>query len=333
MTPTIWRAAMNSLSNITDLIRRAKSALLIAHVSPDGDTLGSALGLAFALRQAGLRVRVACADPVPHELRFLPGSDEITAQPWVDEEIILIIDASDLERIGSLYQGDVFARIPVGNVDHHVTNQLFGQVNYVEPRASTAELALDLVTQLGVTLDATIASCLLTGVMSDTLGFRTSNASAETLRAAAQLVDAGASLKAVADAVFNHRSMAMLRVWGPALANAQFSDGILWVEISQNLLRAAHADESASRGLANFVSTFDGAKVSAVFRELRDHQTEISLRSTPDVDVSRVALSFGGGGHPQAAGCTVAGDLAQVRDDVLRALRREIAATERELGK
>lgn len=324
---------MNSLSSMTDLIRRAQSALLITHVSPDGDTLGSALGLVFALRQIGLRARVACADPVPHELRFLPGSDEITAQPWVDEEIILTIDASDLERIGSLYQDDVFARIPVGNVDHHVTNRLFGQVNYVEPRASTAELALELVNQLGVTLDTTIASCLLTGVMSDTLGFRTSNASAETLRAAAQLVDAGASLKAVADAVFNHRSMAMLRVWGPALANAQFADDILWVEISQNLLQAAHADESASRGLANFVSTFDGAKVSAVFRELRDHQTEISLRSTPDVDVSRVALSFGGGGHPQAAGCTVAGDLAQVRDDVLRALRREIAATERELGK
>jgi len=314
------------LNDIADLIRCAHSALLIAHVSPDGDTLGSALGLVHVLRKMGIRARVACADPTPYELRFLPSSGEITAQPWTDEEIILTIDASDLERIGALYQEDVFARVPIGNIDHHATNLMFGRVNYVEQRASTAELVLELATRLGVVLDATIASCLLTGIVSDTLGFRTSNTSVETLRAATQLVEAGASLKTISDAVFNHRSLAMLRLWGPVLADARLADGILWVEVTQEILQITRADDAASRGLANFLSTFDGAQASAVFRELKDRRVEVSLRSIPGVDVSRVALDLGGGGHPQAARCTVVGDLADVREQVLNSLRQAITA-------
>jgi phosphoesterase RecJ-like protein len=141
------------------------------------------------------------------------------------------------------------------------------------------------------------------------------------LRATVRLVDAGASLPAIMDAVFNHRPLELLRLWGLAMAAAQVADGVLWVEVSQEMLRQAQATPAAAKGLANFMSTFDGPCVTVILRELETRQVEVSFRSRPSVDVSGVALAFGGGGHPQASGCLVSGRLRDVRDRVLAALQ------------
>jgi len=318
----------HSLSEIRGLVEKAHRVLLISHVMPDGDTLGSALGLAWALRKRGLEARLSCADPVPKQLRFLPGSREYAPRPKTDEDAILVIDSSDLERIGSIYDAEAFAAVPVVNIDHHVTNLHFGQINLVEPRAATAELILELVNYLDIPLDARIATCLLTGLVTDTQGFRIHSTTSDSLRAASTLMDAGASLAEIVEAAFNHRSLPMLRLWGLALASIQDSGGVFWTEISQDLLRRVGADQEASRGLANFLGTLDGAPISAVFRELQDGQVDVSLRSSVGVDVSRVALAFGGGGHTQAAGCLVRGALAEVRERLLAALRQALAARE-----
>jgi phosphoesterase RecJ-like protein len=317
---------MQSLSEIGDIVNRAHRVLLIAHAVPDGDTLGSALGLAWALRKRDIEARLSCADAVPRQLRFLPGWQDFAARPRTDEDAILVIDASDLERIGSLYDAAAFAAVPVVNIDHHVTNLHFGSTNLVQPKAATAELVLEVIRYLRIPLDATIATCLLTGLVTDTLCFRTNSTTADSLRVAALLVEAGAPLAQIADLAFNHRSLPMLRLWGRALANIQNADGVFWTEISQSLLRQVGADQEASRGLANFLGTVDEAPVSAVFRELEGGQVEVSFRSSAGIDISAVALSFGGGGHAQAAGCLLTGGLSEVRERVLAALRQAIVA-------
>ncbi len=306
---------------IAEHLGRVERVLVVSHISPDGDTLGSSLGLAWALRGRGLSVRLACADPVPPELHFLPGHEAYTADGPGDEQLILVVDASDLERIGRVYRADRFAAVPVVNIDHHVTNLRFGDLNYLDPKASTAELILDLLTAWGAEIDKIVATCLLTGMVTDTRGFRTNSATAEVLRATVRLVDAGASLPAIMDAVFNHRPLELLRLWGLAMAAAQVADGVLWVEVSQEMLRQAQATPAAAKGLANFMSTFDGPCVTVILRELETRQVEVSFRSRPSVDVSGVALAFGGGGHPQASGCLVSGRLRDVRDRVLAALQ------------
>ncbi len=316
-------ATMSSnLSEIGDLVDRARRALIIAHRMPDGDTLGSALGLAWALRKRGIEARLSCADPVPGEFRFLPGSEAYAAQRKSDEDAIWAIDCSDLERLGSIYHPGDFASVPVVNIDHHVTNCRFGNINLVAEKGATAELVLEVINYLGIPLDATIAECLLAGVVTDTVGFRTSNTNAESLRAAVTLMEAGASLAKVVDAVFNHRPLVTLRLWGAAMAAAQCEEHILWVEISQDLLHAANADAEAVKGLANFLATFDGAQVAVVMRETENGRVDVSMRSTPDLDVAAVALMLGGGGHSRAAGCLMQGTLPEARERILAAIRQ-----------
>jgi phosphoesterase RecJ-like protein len=312
-----------TLNDIRALLEQVQRVLIVSHIMPDGDTLGSALGLAWALRARGIEARLSCADEVPADFAFLPGLADYAVRPLTDEQAVLVVDSSDLERIGSIYGEAAFARVPVVNIDHHVTNLSFGNINLIVPKASTAELVLDVITFLEIPLDQRIATCLLTGVVTDTRGFRTSNTTADTLRAAVRLVEAGAPLSEITDAVFSHRSLDTLRLWGPALSNVQRRGRIVWAEITQEMLREAGVDISAAGGLVNFLSSFHEAQVAIVFRELEDGRVDVSMRAIPALDVSQVALAFGGGGHPQAAGCTVVGTLPDVRERIIAALQEQ----------
>ena len=316
---------MNNLCEIAKTVKHAKRALLISHIMPDGDTIGSALGLAWALRKRGIEARPSCDSPVPSTLLFLPGSADYERRHRTDEDVIFVIDCSDIDRMGSIYDAKAFAQVPVVNVDHHVTNTHFGDIELVIPKASTAEIVVDLLEYLDIPLDKTIATCLLTGVVTDTQGFRTSNTTADVLRTACTLIDAGASLTQVTDEAFNHRSMATLHLWGHAFADAQLTDGILWSEITQDLMKEAGGDSTTSSGLVNFMSSFDEVRVAVLFRELETKQVDVSFRSSPGIDVSGIALAFGGGGHAQASGCIIKGDLKDVRKRVLSALHELVA--------
>ena len=316
---------MSDLRELRSLVANMRRALVVSHISPDGDTIGSALALARALRQRGVVVRLSCADPVPAELRFLPGSVEFAATHWSDEDAIVVVDTSDTERLGSIHDADAFARVLVVNIDHHVTNVGYGDINLVSQKASTAELVAELLEFWGIALDPEIATCLLTGLVTDTQGFRTGNTTADTFGAAQRLVAAGASLSKVMDAAFNHRSLGAMRLWAAALWQAKLEDGLMWLEVTQSLLKSIGVGPEACKGLVNFASTVHEAKVVIVFREQDDGTVDVSFRSTAAHDVSRIALSLGGGGHPQAAGCLVPGPFGEARELVLRLVRRSLA--------
>jgi len=312
---------MSPKSEIRAVLERCGSALIISHVNPDGDTIGAALGLAWALRSRGMIVRLSCADPVPPALRYLPGAEDYAARSLADEDCVIAVDVADLGRLGTVYDPARDGRVPLIVIDHHITNPRFGTVNLVMERSSTAELVLELIDALGITLDVRMATCLMAGLVTDTQGFRTPNVSAETFATAGRLIAAGANVPEIMRAAFRQRSKASLAVWGQALSGARCEGGLVWTAVTREMLAGnANHDDTVS-GLANFLASVQGARIAAVFHETDAEHVEVGLRSVPGVDVAAVARRFGGGGHPQASGFTATGTLDEVLAEVLPALR------------
>ena len=296
-----------------EFIARYRRLGMALHVSPDGDSLGSNMGLAHALRQAGHEVTVFSADPLPDNLLpFLAGSPGGGPRigpppPGPPPDAWVILDTSDLARLGSIYtaQAPLFTSLPVLNVDHHPTNTQFGTVNVVESTAAAvAEQVPLLIEALGLDLDRETATWLLLGLVTDTLGFRTSSTTARTMATAARLMAVGADLYTVVDTVFGTRPLAQVMLWSRALAGVKTDGRTLWTTVNREMLRESGAKEEEAEGIASFLAGVRSMQVFALLKE-RGDGTRVSLRSNPGVDVSGIARYFGGGGHKQAAGCTI----------------------------
>ncbi|MCR4408448.1 MAG: bifunctional oligoribonuclease/PAP phosphatase NrnA [Anaerolineae bacterium] len=305
------------------LINKAQRILLICHTNPDGDAVGSLLGMGWAMRELGKQCVLACSDPVPPIYHYLPGSEMVTSQPQGPFDLIITLDCSDLRRLGSVYESSHLSGVPIINIDHHITNANFGTVNLVDAKAtSTAEVVLGLLRHLGISLNQTIATCLLNGIVTDTRGFSTPNTTRKSMEAAIALMDAGAPLAKITDQVFNRRPLADIRLWAEALHTVRLEGPIIWAEITPAMRLECGFTEEGDAGLANFLITANEAEIAVVFSQQTDGRIEVGMRSVPSVDVSTVALDFGGGGHPQAAGFSINGSLGEVREQVIAALKQ-----------
>jgi phosphoesterase RecJ-like protein len=327
---------LDAVARIRAQLDIARRILLVTHVDPDGDAIGSLLGLGWLLRGLGKEVTLHCQDPVPEHYLWLPGSLDIVrnsgvpapAQPHESAqpgryELGISLDCSDPQRMGTALSPSL---LPLINIDHHVTNTRFGTVNWVEPGSvATAQMVLALADTSGWTLTQPAAVCLLTGIVTDTRGFRTSNVDALAMRSALRLVEAGAPLSSVVRQTLEQRPLTSVQLWGEAIGDLRLEDGILWTEVTRSLIQRWGAPDDASSGLINFLTGVREAKVIAVFTERGDGVIDVGLRSAPGYDVAQVALRLGGGGHPQASGCTLQGRLERVRERVLREVRSSLA--------
>lgn len=303
------------------LLQQARRPLVIGHVAPDGDAIGSLLGLGWAMKEMGKWPTLACADPVPASLQFLPGAGEIVSKRKGDEDLIVSLDSSDLLRLGSLYDEALFAQLPVINIDHHITNVRFGNEQLIEPTAvSTTQIVYGLLRRLDWPVSPWSAACLLTGLITDTRSFRTSNTNAEALRTAVALLEAGAPISEINEHLNHGMPMGVVTLWGKVLSTAQMKGGIIWVEVSRELQRECGVSGSDAAGLVSFVAGVREAQIAVMLTEKPDGRVEVGIRSVPGVDVSTVALDLGGGGHRQAAGCTLPGPMESVRETVLARL-------------
>ncbi len=315
------------------LILDARDILVLCHSSPDGDAIGALLGLGRVLEALGKRATLACADPVPREYEFLPGVGEIVRRPQGPFDLVIALDSSDLARLGDSYDSAQLEHLPLLNVDHHVTNTQFGTVNWVDAAsASTCEMVLLLADKLGVPLTPPIATCLLTGVVTDTRGFSTPNTSLHALQAAVRLVAAGANLPNIAYRTLMERPFESLRMWGQVFTDAHLEDEIVWASLPLQLVEETDPSTNGLRGLVSFLIGTEEARIAALLTEREHGRVEVSLRSKEGVDVSAVALALGGGGHPRAAGCTVEGTLSEVEQSVLKELRALLEAEKRADG-
>ncbi len=315
---------MNVKQQIAQRLQQAERPVLICHVSPDGDALGAMLGLAIALRRMGKHPDTACQDAVPTTFHYLPDSDQVTAQPTGKHDLIVSLDCSDVRRMGTPYQllPSQSKSTPLINIDHHVTNLNFGQLNWVDPSAvATAEMILELLEVMAVPLDADVAICLLTGIVCDTRGFRTTNTSPKVMAAATRLMEAGANLPDITTRVFSHRPLAAVRLWAQALQETHLEGRILWSVITREMRTQSAYDINGDAGLVSFLGDVTEADIAVVFTEKDSGEIDVSMRANAGLNVSQVALSLGGGGHPRAAGCTLDILLQEAIDTVLPALQ------------
>jgi phosphoesterase RecJ-like protein len=298
----------------------------MCHVSPDGDAVGSLVGLGRALRRIGLAPILACSDPIPDTLNFIPGSDGIVGQVDAPFDLAIALDSSDVKRLGHFPKLPGFSDVPLLNIDHHSTNLNFGDVDLVDVRtSSTAEIVLRLLDTLAVPLDADTATALLTGIVGDTRGFRTNNVTPQVLEAALRLMKAGASLPYVSLHALDSRPTAAIRLWRTALARLRIEDRAIWASIPLAARREAGYEGSGDASLVSFLISAEDADAAAVFVERDDGCVDVGLRAKPDFDVAQVALQFDGGGHTLAAGCTLPGPLEEAQGRLLAALKISLA--------
>lgn len=320
MSVTDWEKAEGYL-------RRADRILAITHVQPDGDAIGSTLGFAHALRGMGKVVAIADQDRPHPRFNYLAGVKDFKQVPEGKFDLVVSIDSSDLERLGTPYMPAQQGKLPLVVFDHHITNTQFGTLNVVEPQtASCAEVILKLIRRLGAPLTPDIAAALLTGIVTDTLAFRTSNVTPSTLAAAMELMSAGASLTDITREALVLRPLDQIKFLGAGIAAAEMTpEGIVYTRLTRKLRQSVgNTDDRGDAGLVGTLITASEAKIAAAFVELLDGRVEVGFRAAPGYDVSQTAMEFGGGGHPAAAGCTLPGPMRDVVNQVLTRLRQEI---------
>ncbi len=307
------------------LLRPAQNVVVVTHVAPDGDAIGSLLGLMWMLRRMGKRVTPVVDEGVPPEFAFLPGAEEV--RPALDgnvqPDLIIAVDCGDSGRMG---QAGAVARASGAsliNLDHHITNTYFGDANLVDPcTVASAEGVLDWLEQLGVALDREIATCLLTGIVTDTLCFRTDNVTAAVFGKAQRLIEAGAPYSEITQRTVMRMPFEALGLWAAVLPRMRLEEeGILWVAIDRPTRQALNYNDARDGGLVSLLISADRARIAAVFREKDDGRVEIGFRAVPGYDVAGVAAQLGGGGHALAAGCTIDGPLNVAVERTLALLR------------
>jgi phosphoesterase RecJ-like protein len=313
---------------VVRLLRDAREIYLGTHIRPDGDALGTLLGLALALEAQGRRVARLCADRVPENYLFLRRADSVSAKPpdW-PAQVGIVVDCDGLSRLGDLEPA--FASLShLVAIDHHATDRSFGSERLVDSRAgATGEIVYDLLAAMGIKPDAHIATCLFTAILTDTGRFCYGNTTARSLHIGADLVECGADPHAISRRVYGERSVAATHLLGRALSRLSHDAGsqVVTSMLTPRDLQEIGAAPSDTEGIIDHLRSIGGARVALLIVEGENREARVSLRSDGRVDVSEIALDFGGGGHMMAAGCTIPGRAEQVREVVLAAVQRSLA--------
>ncbi len=318
---------MSSAADVAAAIRAHDHFLLTSHARPDGDAIGSQLAMAFALDALGKRVRLINKDAVPGAYRGFPGAERIIvadAVPALDgvapeAEATIVMECGDLKRpeVAGLERPTVI------NIDHHIGNSMYGTVNWFDASAAAcAEMVADVIDALGVTWTTDIASHLYLGIATDTGGFRHGPISERTFRICARVAATGVAPAQLSREIFDSFSIGRIRLTG-ALLNAMelHHDGRLAVlYYDDELLAACGATSDDTDGLVNLPLGAKEVMAVALVRKQTDTQYRVSMRSKGDVSVRAVAVQFGGGGHVNAAACSVPGSLTDVTQSIVRAI-------------
>lgn len=289
--------------------------ILLVTSPPDGDSIGSALAFSRYLDQKGKRHRIFCKSKLPQSLMFLPGSENISADTTIFQEkrfdCIVVFDAGDLKYAGidTFLAESKFPRPFIICFDHHSYSQFFGDINAIDQKASsTTQVIYNFFHQNGVLIDKEMATCLLTGILTDTGAFSNPATTFQSLEIAAELLKSGVRFSKVAAKTLKNKSINTLRLWGEALNRLRLNPdfGIATTVITQADFERFGASEEEVEGIANFLNSLDGVRAVLVLKEMSDGKVKGSFRTSQEgVDVSRLAVAMGGGGHKKAAGFTV----------------------------
>lgn len=302
------------------LLERATSIAIITHVRPDGDAIASLLALNLSLNETGKHATAVLRDEVPLRFKGLPGAEFIQDTFEQNSDLLIAVDCADLSRM-SLPADKKQLTVHI-NIDHHPTNPKFGNVNIVDPiAASTTQVLYELMPELGLPITLEVATNLLAGLVTDTIGFRTDNVTPRVLRMAADLVEVKAPLATIYEKGLTQQTYASVKYWGCGLFRLERDDKIIWTSLHLEDRTKVGYQGNDDADLTNLLSSVEGVDVAIIFIEQPGGSVKVSFRSRENVNVADLAAKFGGGGHAPAAGAMIEGGLDQIMESVLSATR------------
>jgi len=327
--PMQKKATNDTLKQVAIELEKVTEAALFSHVYPDGDCLGSMLALGLALERMGKKIFLYNASPIPDSLKFLPGIEQITdSLPQQLPETLIFIDCADFDRIDiNGLTKDVLLGKKVLNIDHHISNDYFGTINWVDSKAAaTGEMIYRLIRKLGIKIYKDIAVNMYTAIITDTGRFSFSNTTPKSFKIAAELVRTGIDLVHINNILFEEKSLAQTRLLYKALSNLELLHGgtIAIIALSKSDFETSGAEESLSEGLVNYARNIEKVEAAALLKEIDYSDIKVSFRSNSWLDVNEVAQKLGGGGHVRASGCTINLPFKEAKQKVIFALEEAL---------
>ena len=326
--PAALKTFPKVVEQILESLRDARTVCIVGHIRPDGDCIGSQLGLALALESAGKEVTVWNEDVVPDKLRFLDPDKRIRKPASGRQfDVVVATDCAAFDRLGRCSE-HITERGRFINIDHHASNTKYADLNWVSPREpSTGELIFDLCQWAGWKITRQMANCLFTAVSTDTGSFQYATTTPETLQTAASLVESGAELGRICQEVYQSYPLTRVKLLRHVYSKFRLthSDRTCYFWLRRRDYTYAGASTEESEGLIDHIRAIDGVEVALAFEEVTEDQTRVSLRSkNPHVDVAAIAQSFGGGGHKAAAGARITGNPVGVQRRLLSAVKKAL---------
>jgi len=319
----------NHIHKILEALKDQK-ILITSHRDPDGDCLGSTVAMTLALQQLGYEVTAVNRDMIPYRYAFLDPSGIIKtphALSDYDHQVAIVLDASDLLRLGY----DMHALFPhvktIINIDHHMSNQLFGDINLIKVKAAAnCEILYDVLTLMNVVVNEDIANALYVGITTDTGSFKYEATSSKTLRIAASLIDHGADINLIRTNVWENEPFNRILALSEVLDNLKISeDGRLsWIKISQGAILKHQLTNGDLESFVDYPRTITGVEVALFIKEIEEGFLKVSIRTKSLVDATKIAGIFGGGGHKRAAGFKIKGDLLDQEAHIIEKVKQEI---------
>ena len=307
----------NDLTEARERIAQAETVLVVSHAKPDGDAVGSVLGIGNALINAGKQVEMVLEDGLPARYKFLAGSKRISRKLRGEPDLVIAVDCGSRHRFGKI--DEQIKEVDI-NIDHHPTNTNFGRVNLVKPTAaSTTQILAEVMEYLDLEITKSIAEALLTGIITDTIGYRTISTSPDALRVSANLIDLGLDMHGIYEKAVTGKSFISVKYWGAGLSKIQKDGEIAWTTLTESDRIATGYSGRDDADLVNLLSSINEVSVIMTFIEQNAEEVKVSWRSKNGYDVSMLAEKFGGGGHFAAAGANISGTMDEVTEAVLAA--------------
>jgi phosphoesterase RecJ-like protein len=316
---------MMTKNSIISKIKGVKTLAILPHVSIDGDALGSSIALAYAVKALGVEPVIYIEEEIPSNYEFLPGTEFVKVYQGQSEsyELVLALDTGDIERLGR--RVEIFnAASDTINIDHHTTNTEFAKLNYVKTNSSaTGEIIYQLIKMMGVPLTKEISTCIYVAITTDTGGFRYSNTTSITHQIVSDLINNGVNVSEVSQLLFETMSLSKTKLMGMAIQTLEILENgkAAFITVTESMIKDTNAKEEDCDGIVNIGRNIKGVEVAVLMKENGNESFKINLRSKKHVDVSVIANKLGGGGHKNAAGCTIEGKMDDIKQMLLKEIR------------